>query len=171
MLVVCQWNITSCPKTCTDGKYFSFSKPLPQPLKNDQDVCDMFVTCEFIIWNTMAKESQWHCFLPNSLCWFHLKGSEWCWWISYKMIWTHSILFYRLWVILQNLWRAVITSSPTIYKYRRLAACHAGLVVQKMTLSKFVYGQQYVSNIANIPERLFYIAFVPYDWLTGCEWH
>ena len=31
--------------------------------QNKEDVCDPFVTSEFIIWNTMAKESQWHCFV------------------------------------------------------------------------------------------------------------
>ena len=30
------------------------------------------------------------------------------------------------------------------------------------TLSKFVYGQQYVSNIAYVSAKLFYV-FVPYD--------
>ena len=55
-----------------------------------------------------------------------------------------------------------IKSFP--YEHRRLAACHAGLVVQKMTISIFVYGQQYVSStsIANIFEKLFHV-FFPYD--------
>ena len=46
-------------------------------------------------------------------------------------------------------------------KHRRLA--DAGLVVQRWPHQKFSYGQQYVSNIANISENLFY-AFFPYHW-------
>jgi hypothetical protein len=54
------------------------------------------------------------------------------------------------------------------YEHRRLAACHAGLVGQKMTLLKFAYGQQYVSNIANIHEKLLMYFFPVTDrmWAT-----
>ena len=69
-------NITYCLKT-TDSKYFSYSKPLHNLLQNKQDVCDPFVTCECIIWNTTVKESQGIVFFfliddANSI----LKGSE-----------------------------------------------------------------------------------------------
>ena len=40
-----------------------------------------------------------------------------------------------------------------------LAVYHAGLMIHKMTKSKFAYGQQYVSNIAIISENLLYIFF------------
>ena len=82
-------NITSCPKTI-DSKYFSCSLAKPQVhelLQNEQDVCDPFARCEFIVWNTMAKESQWHGFLFHNLwCWFHSNRK----WVMLATILQHN---------------------------------------------------------------------------------
>ena len=139
----------------------------------------------------MAKESQWLCFSfpihhANSI----LKGSEWCW----QNLLQHNLNTFSCppgceWYFkfCEKQWNHVFS-----HKYRRLAACHAGLVVQRVTPSKFAYyGQQYVSNMANIFDELFYVFFSYYwqdvsniedflwkavsshllPWSTGSEWH
>ena len=76
-------------------------------------------------------------------------------------------LFYRLWVILQVWWKQ--WSHILSYNHRRLAACDANSVTSGWKDDPIAYGQQYVGNIANIAEKLFYEHFPL--WLTGCESH
>ncbi len=71
--------------------------------------------------------------------------------------------FYRLWGILQVFWKH--WKHIFSCEHRRLAAGHAGLLVQTMTLSNC---QQHVSNIADIFENLSYASFP--DWQDVSNW-
>ena len=103
-------------------------------------------------------------------------------------LFEHIVLFCRLWVILQLLWKAV----KWHLLHSGLAAHHTGLLVQMMTWSKITYGWQYVSNMVNIFEKLLDIFFLYwqnvsntskvlckatiqvsshlFQWPTGSEW-
>ena len=73
--------------------------------KTKQNVCNPFVRCEFIIWNSMAKGSQWHCFLFSQQLIFLKQVSDAGHFATGHF--GHVVLFYRLWVTLKLLWKAV----------------------------------------------------------------
>ena len=88
-LSVCM-NITSCLKT-TDSKYFSYSKPLHKLLQN-QTGC-MWSFCEMSIhhmkYHSNRESVTLFSFFPSHDI---LKGSEWCWSLCHRTVWTHCFV-------------------------------------------------------------------------------
>ena len=148
----------------------------------------MYVTlceCEFILWDTVAKDSQWHCFLFPKLTMLipFPKGSEWCLqWLCYISIQWH---YYRLWVICGKQGNYII-----LHECRRLAGCHAGLVDQRsyqnlsmansmwvilqiflMSCSTYIYCSMTTRMWVTLHILWKLVSSHPFLWLTGSEQH
>jgi hypothetical protein len=86
----------SCPKTI-DSKYLSFSKSLHKLLKTNRMYVILFVRCGLIYeMQSQQKVSGSVFFLPIHYANFILKGSEWCWPLCYRTIWTHSCVLLQI---------------------------------------------------------------------------
>ena len=104
-------NITSCPKT-TDSKYFSpFQSHFRSYCKtNRRYMILLWDVNSLIIWYTMAKRVSGMVFPThdaNSI----IKGSEWCWPLCYRTIWTQ---FFVLQIVsdIASFVKAVKSSFP-----------------------------------------------------------